>query len=101
MRRFRELRANSAEPIQNCIEDWLERGKHVQDYRQVHADRFHRAASDPSVLDPHGGDPIAAAQESLLLGGRAGLLPANVAPTANDVVTALQALNRKMHMAVV
>ena len=101
MRRFREMRANSAEPIQNCIEDWLDRGKHVQDYRKVHADRFHRAGSDPSILDPHGGDPIAAAQESLLLGGRAGLHPANVAPTANNVVAALQALNRKMHLAVV
>jgi hypothetical protein len=101
MRRFRELRANSTEPIQDCIEDWLDRGKHVQDYRQVHADRFHRAANDPCILDPHGGDPIAAAQESLLLGGRAGLLPANVTPTANDVVTALQALNRKMRLAIV
>jgi len=101
MRRFRELRANSAEPIQDCIEDWLERGKHVQDYRQVHADRFHRAGSNPSILDPHGGDPIAAAQESLLLGGRAGLHPANVASTANDVVAALQALSRKMRVAVV
>jgi len=101
MRRFRELRANSAGPIQDCIEDWLDRGKHVQDYRQVHADRFHRASSDPSILDPHDSDPIAAAQESLLLGGRAGLHPANVAPTAKDVVAALQALNRKMRLAVV
>jgi hypothetical protein len=101
IRRFRELRANSAEPIRNCIEDWLERGKQIQDYRQLHADRFHRAASDPTILDTHGSDPILAAQESLLLGGRAGVHPANVAPTANNVIAALQALNRKMHLAVV
>jgi hypothetical protein len=101
MRRFRELRANSAEPIKDCIEDWLDRGKQVQDYRQVHADRFHRAASDSTILDPHGEDPMMAAQESLLLGGRAGLHPANVAPTAKDVVAAIRALNRKMRLAVI
>lgn len=91
--------ANGA--AKDCIEDWLDRGHRLQDYRRVNADRFHRAGSNPSIPDPHGGDPIAAAHGSLLAGGRAGLHPANVTSTAEHVVEATKALHRKMRLAFV
>ncbi len=100
-KRFREMHATAIGPVKDCIEDWLERAHHLNDFRRVSADRFHRAVTNPGVLDPHGGDPIAAAHESLLAGGRVGLHPANVATTAEGVVAAVKSLQHKMRLVIV
>ncbi len=99
--RFREMHATATGTVKDCVEDWLERSHHLQAFRRVNADKFHRAGSNPSILDPHGGDPIAAAHESLLAGGRVGLHPANVGTSAERIVEAVQALQRKMQLAIV
>lgn len=99
--RFRDMHGAASGTVKDCIEDWLQRMALLSDFRRLNADRFHRASLDPGILDPVGGDPLAAAQESLLSCGRVGLHPANVAATAEAVVAASQALGRKLQIAVI
>lgn len=94
--KFRGLHSASSGTVQDCISDWLDRVQHIQDFRRLQADRLHRASSDPSVLDLHGGDPTVVAQESLLTCARVGLRPSNVAATAQGVVAACQSLLKRM-----
>lgn len=98
---FRDMHLASSGPVQDGVADWLDRLQYIQDYRRLISDRLHRASIDPAVLDPHGGDPIAGAQESLLTCGRVGLHPANVATTAKEIVDATKALHAKMALTLV
>ena len=99
--RFREMHAAASGPVKDCIADWLDRIQQLQAFRRLNTDRFHRASIDPGILDPQGGDPVVAAQESLLSAGRVGLHPANVASTAGRVVESSAALHRRLGLAVV
>jgi len=99
--KFKHYRASAADTMKICIDDWLDRLDHIQQVRRVNADRFHRAISDPTILDDQGGDIMTAAQESILGGARAGLLPANIHSTTKEVVGTIQALHRKMQAAVI
>lgn len=99
--KFKHLRASANDTMKICIDDWLDRLDHIQQVRRVNADRFHRAISDPTTLDHQDGDIMTSAQESILGGARAGLLPANVHSTTKEVVDAIQALHHKMQAAVI
>jgi hypothetical protein len=99
--KFKHFRASATDTMRICIDDWLDRLEHIQQVRRVNADRFHRAVSDPTTLDHQDGDILTAAQESILGGARAGLLPANIHSTTKEVVDTILALHRKMHAAVI
>ena len=99
--RFRHVHAAASGPVKDCIADWLDRIQQLQAFRRLNMDRFHRASMDPGVLDPHGGDSVVAARESLLAAGRVGLHPANVASTAERVVATSAALFRRLGLALV
>ena len=98
---FREIHATASGPVQDGVADWLDRLQQLQDFRQLNVDRFHRASIEPSILDPHGGDPVAAAQESLLSCARVELHPANVAMTSEGIVAASRSLHQKMKLAII
>jgi hypothetical protein len=99
--RFRAMHFNASGAAKDCIEDWLDRLDKLQKFRGLHVDRFHRAGTNPTLMDPHEGDLIAAAQEALLASGRVGIHPANVSSSAAAVVHAVAALHRKLTVAVV
>ena len=99
--RFRDMHAAASGPVKDCIADWMDRIQQLQAFRRLNTDRFHRASIEPAILDPREGDPVVAARESLLSAGRVGLHPANVASTAERVVASIEALHRRLGLAVV
>jgi hypothetical protein len=99
--RFREMHAAASGPAQAVVADWLDRLRRIQEFRGLNASRLHRAVTDPSVLDPRGGDPVTAARESLLTCAHVGLHPANVAATTAGIVTASTALEKRMRLTLI
>ena len=95
------MHVSASGTVKEVTADWLDRLKRLQDFRRLNVDRLHRASNQPDILDVHGGDPVAAAQESLLTCARVGLHPANVAATCDAVVAASHALHHKMKLVIV
>ena len=99
--RFMGLHTQAEGPAKVVVADWLDRLEGIQSYRKLAASRLDRAAGEPLILDRRDGDILTAAQESLLLGARTGVHPANVSQTAGQLAAACTALHRKMSHALV
>ena len=101
MDEFRALHASATGTTKDVIELWLERLAELREFRSLHVKRLGRASVTPVTLDPQGADHVIAAQESLLISARVGLHPMNVTSTTQAVVSASQALRRRMAVAVI
>jgi hypothetical protein len=73
--RFTAVRECAHPDYRAMVDDWLERFRAEQAYRQFHLGRFERSAADGRVFDD-GSGPLGACAVAMLSTSRAGILPA-------------------------
>ncbi len=75
--RFTTARERANPDYRGMVDDWLERLRVEQEYRQFHLRRFERGAVDAGVFDG-GSGPLDACATAMLSTSRAGILPADL-----------------------
>jgi len=75
--RFTAVRERANPDYRAMVDDWLERLRAEQAYRQFHLRRFERGAVDDRVFDD-GSGPLGACAAAMVSASRAGILPADL-----------------------
>jgi hypothetical protein len=84
--RFSAVRERAHPEYRAMVDDWLERLRAEQAYRQFHLERFERGAADGRVFDD-GSGPLGASAASMVSASRAGILAADL-DTERKLLTA-------------
>jgi hypothetical protein len=75
--RFSAVRGRAHPEYRAMVDDWLERLRAEQAYRQFHLGRFERGAADSRVFDD-GSGPLGACTAAMVSASRVGILPADL-----------------------
>jgi hypothetical protein len=84
--RFTAVRERAHPDYRAMVDDWLERFRAEQAYRQFHLVRFERGAADGRVFDDGSGS-LGACAAAMVSASRAGILPADL-DTERKLLTA-------------
>lgn len=75
--RFTAIRERASPDYRAMVDDWLERLRVEQEYRQFYLGRFERGAVDTRVFD-NGSGPLSGCAAAMVSASRAGILPADL-----------------------
>jgi hypothetical protein len=88
--RFTAVHERAHPDYRAMVDDWLERLRAEQAYRQFHLRRFERGAVDDRVFDD-GSGPLGACAAAMVSASRAGILPADLDGERKPLTAAIHA----------